>query len=100
MKHTKGEWNAKGSIVYSLESGKDVARCDIGGRDEETEANARLIASAPELLEALKVAHERVVAMEEAMKEGSPWAAEDQYLTDEACKKVRLAIAKAEGRGS
>lgn len=56
MKHTKGEWNGKDSEVYSLETGKTIARCDIGGRDEQTEANARLIAAAPELYEAAVIA--------------------------------------------
>lgn len=50
MKHTKGEWNGKDSEVYSLETGKTIARCDIGGRDEETEANALIMASAPEMI--------------------------------------------------
>jgi len=48
-KHTTGEWNAKDSEVYSLITGNTIARCDIGGKDETTEANAKLIAAAPEL---------------------------------------------------
>lgn len=53
-KHTPGEWNAKDSEVYSLITGNTIARCDIGGKDETTEANAKLIACAPELLEQLQ----------------------------------------------
>ena len=53
MKHTKGEWIAKESEVYSQETGKTIARCDIGGRDEETEANARLTAAAPKVIRKL-----------------------------------------------
>lgn len=56
-KHTPGEWAAKESIVYSLETGQDIARCDIGGRDEQTEANSKLIAAAPDLLKALTELH-------------------------------------------
>lgn len=54
IKHTPPEWGAKDSIVYSLETGQDIARCDIGGRDEQTEANSKLIAAAPDLLKALQ----------------------------------------------
>lgn len=53
-KHTPGEWNAKDSEVYSLITGNTIARCDIGGKDETTEANAKLIACAPELLKELQ----------------------------------------------
>lgn len=47
-------WNAKGSEVYDLQTGRTIARTDIGGKDKETEANAKLIAAAPKLLMALK----------------------------------------------
>lgn len=53
-KHTQGEWVSKGCEIYNLNTGKTIARTDIGGTDEQTEANARLIAAAPELLEALE----------------------------------------------
>lgn len=76
-KHTKGpwinrHWNERGSIVieapnFGIDPTRKVARCDppmiddgeggmICGVDQvaETEANARLIAAAPELLAACK----------------------------------------------
>lgn len=84
--HTHGPWNAKDSIVYSLESGKYVARCDIGGRDEETEANARLIAAAPDLLGALK----------EALDQLETWNTESEPTF--TMRRASEAIAKAEGR--
>jgi len=47
-KHTPGKWVTKESMVYSeTGNGKTIANVD-------TEANARLIAAAPELLEACK----------------------------------------------
>ena len=47
-----------------------------------TEANARLIAAAPELLEALELVMDRLV---------------DRHETDEAAVHARAAIAKAKG---
>lgn len=51
-------WEAKDSIVYDVTTGKDIARCDIGGRDEQTEAYSKLIASAPDMLSVLNEAVE------------------------------------------
>jgi len=58
MKHTKGNWFANISgrqpLIYAEETGQSIAVCYDHGGEEEVKANARLIASAPELLEALK----------------------------------------------
>lgn len=58
-KHTPGPWATKPTAslgpqyaVYPEESGRDVAL--VYDHDEHTEANARLIAAAPGLLEACK----------------------------------------------
>ena len=67
MKHTKGTWYSSESvniheqrIIADEETGQTIAVCyGRGGhdvRESETEANAHLIASAPELLEACKAA--------------------------------------------
>lgn len=71
-KHTPGEWVREGLTIYALdESGTNnrfytqvqggwswrSLNCNGGGTrtsEEELEANARLIAAAPEMLEALK----------------------------------------------
>ena len=47
--HTKGPWTIKGQDIY----GDDEYICKWSGRT----ANARLIAAAPELLEALELAY-------------------------------------------
>ena len=52
-KHTPGPWVAKNSEVYNEETGKTVARTDIGGRNEETEANAKVMAASLDTLQAL-----------------------------------------------
>jgi hypothetical protein len=97
MSYTKLEWQYVGTTVFALEfdswsRGKEVMRNRFtayvqGYRDtpaEELKANARLMAAAPELLEALQ-------------------AISDLYDTDEGCRstpeyiKARTAIKKALG---
>jgi len=58
MKHTLGPWTTKDRIVYK--DNKRICECGVifegnwKPRFEEQEANARLIAAAPDLLEACK----------------------------------------------
>ena len=88
--HTTGPWHAggDGTIIYAKD-GFATASASIfhgrhGGRDE-AKANARLIAAAPELLEALQ-------ACDEAMDYMSEY---DIPLTLPA--QIKAAIAKAVG---
>ena len=60
MKHTQGTWKARGRNVWS-DNGRFICVVPISGAKvseiceiEEAEANARLIASAPAMLEALR----------------------------------------------
>lgn len=107
MKHTPGPW------IYGPETGPDCTRIDAeNGRviaavrsreitsweqsrpiyswSEEGAANARLIAAAPELLEALHACR----------KELSAWMRDhgSDIGTQEAVTKARAAIAKATGQ--
>ena len=76
--------NALGTAVAAT-----VFEHDMTGWPEATRlANARLIAAAPELLEALEIAAER---------ECSSWCAESVGEHTKACKRNRTAIAKARG---
>jgi hypothetical protein len=57
--HTPGPWNISGTDTRTgapaMVSGKgDAAICDLYRRNPDNEANARLIAAAPELLAALE----------------------------------------------
>lgn len=53
-KHTQGEWKTEmwGGVPFAIVTGKDGVIAEIDSRNRE--ANAKLIASAPYLLEALK----------------------------------------------
>ncbi len=90
-KHTKGGWSSEPSKYLVIDKeGKIIANCFFVNKPmEEREANARLIAAAPGLLEALKVAKKRIVELTLMS-----YASEDA-----SCKtlnKVNEAIAKAE----
>jgi hypothetical protein len=79
-KHTKGPWHVfKDSSIYSKHADYTLAEIVAGMTDEECDANARLIAAAPELLEALQ----RLCA--------------DELHTQEKWNNARAAIAKATG---
>ena len=88
MKHTPGPWNYDRS-GYSLyvNSGRELvtALSMDGKRLETSEANARLIAAAPDLLEALK----SVIAWLDASDESA--------FSDSQLALARAAIAKATG---
>jgi hypothetical protein len=82
-KHTPGPWavieSPRGYIVAARDGVYDIAVIrDIGSEDNH--ANARLIACAPDLLEALR-----------PLTKGVYW------ITDAQVKAARAAIAKAEG---
>lgn len=67
-KHTKGEWKIdpynKYSIIDSTTSGFEALVAQANGKKEEERiANAKLIAAAPELLEALIESREQIKHM-------------------------------------
>lgn len=95
-KHTPGPWIAVGGYVENPDDSKaDICSCepaDFGQRGlhrtvEEICANARLIAAAPELLEALKLAYLYI--------NGGPGYTTENFTA--AHSAARAAIAKATG---
>lgn len=90
-KHTPGPWEATGNFVRSpmhqpegLPRGVQIVECRDGyflPHTEEAKANARLIAAAPELLEALNA------CIDYGAMTGDEWVT----------SKARAAIAKATG---
>ena len=79
-KHTPGPWVVSDLVRQSVEIGASVVRLPIGKHDA---ADARLIAAAPDLLEALE-------AMVEDVDNNAPG-------TFSGVQKARTAIAKAKG---
>lgn len=98
-KHTGGTWRAAakpssivGWPIISSPQGKSVA--NVHGTDEESAANARLIAAAPDLLTALQDAY-RFISQPRTM-----WNDKAEYDTrnyNALTAKIRAAISKAEG---
>lgn len=119
-KHTPGPWVAHSLMVSEagqpVGRGRDICHCGIGMRlpsdGQQSMANARLIAAAPELLEACQTFAEWL-RREAAGSEGQPWAGkrdtpegeaawsawwyENLRICDLAQEQVRAAIAKATG---
>lgn len=106
MPHTKGEWFAdefkqptngfQGYVPVFCNNNaggiETIAIVHKNNSDENsvTLSNARLIAAAPELLEALKLANEMLNDL---------YKTSDDYASDNVSHgKIRLAIAKAEGK--
>jgi hypothetical protein len=83
--HTPGSWEIDDNYIISSIDGIYYQICKLSGRGDRTEANARLIAAAPELLaaceELLRVVYE------------GDWHTEVQPALD----KAKVAIAKARG---
>jgi len=109
MKHTLGPWRFEDTVtqVRDCTFGTQIwgPHVRIGfterqnvGADEER-ANARLIAAAPDLLEALKLAQDAVLALSRRIDlmnaSGADIAALD--MAEQADLAARQAIAKAEG---
>jgi len=94
--HTPGPWHF-GDTAGPI--GIAVDRSDCHGfrnhvwiaKNIATEADARLIAAAPDLLEALTYARDEIAMRVE--EDGG-----DAYSVKKACRKIDEAIAKAEGR--
>jgi len=86
-KVTPGPWRADGGVV-ELRHGDDMSRMIVPGRSlNEGEANAHLIAAAPEMYEALRV-------LVEYFEEGKHSVLDYESFI----ARARTAIAKAEGR--
>lgn len=99
--HTPGPWEADIRIAQAIvvdshgNAVADIARHEFSVTeqsysDQRIEANAQLIASAPELLSALKALH----SCHRAFSESESWTT----LDDGARELAEAAIAKAEGK--
>ena len=93
--HTPGPWEVFESHtgIYILDSAEQAAVCRLEWC-LEAEANARLIAAAPDLLAALKGIFEHCAMIHRAWGDGS-----NHKEADAAIAAGKAAIAKAEGEG-
>ncbi len=103
--HTPGPWIYAYS-PYTSQDGKEIPAFEVHGEEkvcdtnenrpgEEQEANARLIATAPELLEALTLAQTALNTAQRFHVPGLPRALNDSYKIAAVIDK---AIAKATGK--
>ncbi len=102
--HTPGPWHfthetdahrARGKFLVVFPVGDPVVVCDVNRhRGPASEANARLIAAAPELLEALND------MLDEFRCDTSYPMGDVRHAAVEAIAKARAALAKAEGSRS
>lgn len=103
--HTQGPWEAlakwdertNGALIYAQNTGNAVASALYLGGTSEARANARLIATAPDLLEAL------LIAMPHLDNSSSPGGCDGKQKDCSHCRSIRMAraaIAKATGEKS
>ena len=94
-KHTPGPWKHSGSTwddVIELHDSKDVYIGEVQRESAVDDANAALIAAAPELLEALK-------AITDCVHMEGPAGTTAYLISDSRMDAAKVAISKAEGRG-
>lgn len=99
-KHTPGPWRIveDGGFrgIFHLGTGRKVAAVIGSIREgEHIEANAHLIAAAPDLLEALRKVSAALEAVYESEME---WTGEWDMLPPDALEMAKAAIRKAEGK--
>jgi len=92
MSHTPGKWEIYHELNVQSEAGDFIASCGVNSNRKNNmeicKSNARLIASAPELLEACKHSLNAFARKRDVMTN-------EEF---EATKELNNAIAKAEGK--
>jgi hypothetical protein len=90
-KHTPGPWMANRSTVFGPDDANGhVTHVAVLAHGQTLDANARLIAAAPELLDALQDAMEALAMCQPRTDHGARWQSA-------AMQKARVTIAKAKG---
>jgi hypothetical protein len=96
MKHTPGPWTINGLGIEGPEDDRGLSEyiAHVSNDCDASEANSHLIAAAPELLEALKLAR---AAFRGTNDDGS-YRGDGIIFTDDARDQIEAVIAKAEGK--
>ena len=97
-KHTPGKWTTKihqpgTMLTVENETGEYV--CSLLGGDEHKQGNARLIAAAPAMLEALRYAAELIPTARRYFPKSVKFS--DRFQLENVCATIGKAIAQAEG---
>lgn len=95
--HTPGPWTVRGGNVIESPSGVNVAKAWMTDDGEEC-ANARLIASAPEMFTALMRLTEKVSRANAIQHSGGTIQPEDWSELYQFQNESKAILAKAEGR--
>lgn len=93
--HTPGPWRAETHCVWGPDD-TYIAGTRTGLSDDECDANAALIAAAPELLAALKYAQEIIATARQYFPKSIRHS--DRFQLENTCAAINKAIDKAEGR--
>jgi hypothetical protein len=104
QKHTPGPWSAVGAFIENRNTGTAVCKTMCRFNEEghfpveaEADANARLIAAAPELLEALRGFANLAEYSDIVNSMATVLRPHERAGFVESFSKARAAIAKAEG---
>jgi len=94
MRHTPGLWKESNGSVLHVPTGNTIANCHWAKDTEEFEANARLIAAAPDLM----------AACQDLVDLWAEWAENSSQLAEPLRRSIgmrveqaRVALAKAQG---
>lgn len=100
--HTPGPWHIDRQSPHSpicIKPFPGRVICDIDGTDAEAEANARLIAAAPELLQTIRsdrVAFgERIEVLEEEKRELG--VSDEEFADQDIIENYRYLVARCDG---
>lgn len=101
-KHTQGPWMAENCVVYAARQNEMKAVAIIESAfhngDGEPDANAALIAAAPDLLAACRILEEFVAELTKASEDRQNRLVELEGDRGNRLFTARAAIAKAEGK--
>lgn len=97
MKHTEGTWSAKDGQIYPEQTGKTLALIPYFDKDnEQQQADSRLIAAGPDLLENLEAAFNEITTLNNILYKRNIYDLEISAVRQkEMIERILAAINKA-----